>query len=208
MKAFNYSILFFFAFTSVGVFAQTCFVDCSERLNRSVDTLLTTEQMKKKIHETDPSSANHKILNDLKGCDFPKTQLNTSDGKTISISDFKGKPVFVSFWFSSCAACIAEIPDLNKLVKEYGESAVFLSINTDDIETLKEFLKTTPYNARHAYITREAGYKEFCTIGGFPSNMILDKTGKVVEVWCGGESDPTKKDEFYKRIKTGLDKLK
>lgn len=197
-----------FVLISISDFSQSCFTECTERLNRSVDTLVTTDQMKKKINEADPLSANHKILNDLKGCDFPKTQLNTVSGKSISINDFKGKPVFVSFWFTSCATCIAEIPSINKLIKEYGNSVAFLSINTDDVETLKEFLAGTPYNSQHAYITREAGYKEFCTIGGFPSNMILDKTGKVVDVWAGGESDPAKKDEFYQRIKKGLDKLK
>ena len=208
MKIVKYSFFFLPVIISVNVFAQNCFVECNERLNRSVDTLVTTEQMSNKIHETDPLSANHKILNDLKGCDFPKIALNTAKGKTISISDFKGKPVFVSFWFTSCATCLAEIPSINKLSKEYGNTVVFLAINTDDLETLKEFLSTNNYSAQHAYITHEAGYKEFCTIGGFPSNLILDKNGKVVDVWCGGESDPDKKEEFYKRIKSGLDKLK
>ncbi len=198
----------FFILITFLSFSQACFTDCSERLNRSVDTLVTADQMKKKIHEADPLSANHKILNDLKGCEFPKTKFNNVNGKSISISDFKGKPVFVSFWFTSCATCIAEILSINKLIKEYGNSAVFLSINTDEPETLKEFLGGTPYNAQHGYITREDAYKEFCTIAGFPCNLILDKDGKVFDVWVGGESDPSKKEDFYQRIKKGIDKWK
>jgi peroxiredoxin len=207
MKLPHIIFLALFIFNVSLIRSQACFIACAQRLNRSVDTLRTTEQIEQKIHEADPLSANKKILTELIGCEFPKIKLSGLSGKWVSINDLKGKPVVVSFWFSSCATCIAEISSLNKLAREYENTAYFLSVNTDDLETLKEFVKGTPYHALHVCIPREMGYKEFCTIGGFPCNMILDKEGKVTDVWAG-DPDPNKKDEFYNRIKKGLDSMK
>jgi thiol-disulfide isomerase/thioredoxin len=199
MKPLYFTMLLSSAVFLQNAFSQNCFANCSERLNKSVDTL-TADQMRAKLKEPDPLSANYKILNDLKGCEFPQSSLKTVDGKSITIKDFKGKPVFVTFWFTSCSSCISEIPVINKLIKEYGNTVAFLSINTDDAETLKEFLKSTPYNAQQVVITRERAYQEFCTIGGFPGNIVLDKNGKVEDVWSGGWKD----EEFYNRIKNDL----
>lgn len=42
------------------------------------------------------------------------------DGKTVSVSDYKGKLVFLSMWKTDCFPCLLEIPILNQLQKEYA----------------------------------------------------------------------------------------
>ncbi len=47
--------------------------------------------------------------------------------------------------------------------------------------------------------------KYFCIIEGYPMNILLNKEGKVIDVWAGGSVDEAKQNDFYKRVKTLLD---
>ncbi|MFA6360084.1 MAG: TlpA disulfide reductase family protein, partial [Dysgonamonadaceae bacterium] len=46
--------------------------------------------------------------------DFNLTLMD-KDGKTISLTDFKGKVIFMNMWATWCPPCIAEMPNINKL---------------------------------------------------------------------------------------------
>ena len=43
---------------------------------------------------------------------LPNFNLETVDGEEVSLSDYRGKVVFVNFWASWCPFCVDEIPDL------------------------------------------------------------------------------------------------
>ncbi|PKG52902.1 TlpA family protein disulfide reductase [Olleya sp. 1-3] len=54
-------------------------------------------------------------------------------GGTVSLSDLKGKYVYVDVWATWCGPCIGEIPALQTLEKDYeGKNIAFVSISTDD----------------------------------------------------------------------------
>ena len=171
---------------------------------------MITEQMilmDKKVSSIDSLlSVNRRIIGDLKDCSFPKILLNKLDSGTINIDAFQGKLVFIHFWFTSCAPCVAEIPSINKLINEYdNKKVVFLAISNDDRKRLVSFLNNKEFKATQTYIDRSSMEKYFCIIDGYPMNMLLNKEGKVIDVWTGGEIDKTKQDDFYNRIKTLLD---
>ncbi len=46
----------------------------------------------------------------------------TPDGKTVSLSEYKGKVVFMNVWRIDCKPCLIEIPILNKLQQEYSSN--------------------------------------------------------------------------------------
>ncbi|WP_289046430.1 TlpA disulfide reductase family protein [uncultured Olleya sp.] len=55
------------------------------------------------------------------------------EGGTTSLSDLKGKYVYIDVWATWCGPCIGEIPALQKLEKEYeGKNIAFVSISTDN----------------------------------------------------------------------------
>jgi len=63
-------------------------------------------------------------------------------GGTSSLSDFKGKYVYVDVWATWCGPCKAEIPSLKKVEKAYQEKNIeFLSISLDALKD-KEAWKT------------------------------------------------------------------
>ena len=53
-------------------------------------------------------------------------------GKHVALSQFGGRPVFVSVWGSWCYGCRTEAPTLAKFVKAHARQVVFLGINTVD----------------------------------------------------------------------------
>jgi thiol-disulfide isomerase/thioredoxin len=50
----------------------------------------------------------------------PDWQLIDTDGRTVKLSDFKGKVVILNFWAIWCAPCRAEIPAFIALQERFG----------------------------------------------------------------------------------------
>jgi len=106
-------------------------------------------------------------------------KAGTISNGNINTRDLRGKIVVLNFWFINCPPCRKEIPELNEVVSDYKDSTniVFLAIANDSKNELKEFLKESPFNYtiidNGLYIANNFG------IRSFPTNVILDKEGKV-----------------------------
>jgi len=60
----------------------------------------------------------------------PDFTLETIDGKSISLNDFRGKTVLLNFWMSTCDACVSELPYLQTASDNItGKQAVILTVN-------------------------------------------------------------------------------
>lgn len=58
------------------------------------------------------------------------------DGSKTSLSDLKGKYVYIDIWATWCGPCKVEIPSLKALEKEYkGKNIQFVSLSVDDDRT-------------------------------------------------------------------------
>jgi thiol-disulfide isomerase/thioredoxin len=57
--------------------------------------------------------------------------LPTLEGNPIHLADFRGKTVILNFWATWCTACVAEMPDLVALQKEFPNRVVILGIALD-----------------------------------------------------------------------------
>ena len=61
--------------------------------------------------------------------------LKDLDGKTVNLSDFKGKIVVLNFWATWCPPCRREIPDFVSLQKEYqGKGVVIIGLSVDSAQ--------------------------------------------------------------------------
>jgi len=69
----------------------------------------------------------------LRGKKAPAFTLTTLDGKKISLSDYKGRPVLVNFWATWCAPCKLEMPWFEEFRQKYGSQGFeILGISEDD----------------------------------------------------------------------------
>ena len=64
-------------------------------------------------------------------------------GQFDSVSS--GKPLLLEFWATWCGPCVANIPHLNQLAEQFEPRGVeFVSITSEDANTVERFLKTHP----------------------------------------------------------------
>jgi thiol-disulfide isomerase/thioredoxin len=149
----------------------------------------------------DVRSANLKV-----GAVAPDITGRTPDGKELSLSDFKGKYVFLDFWASWCAPCRREIPYLKEALAYSGESdkIVVLSYSIDD-----EYEDWTGCIADNELVHRNwvhisvlKGWNsealKFFGVNGVPYTALIDPEGKVVQFELRGE-------EMVKKLKKIVD---
>jgi cytochrome oxidase Cu insertion factor (SCO1/SenC/PrrC family) len=117
--------------------------------------------------------------------------LPDSAGKTVHLSDFKGKVVLIDFWFTGCTACGKlyrnELAQVEAHFKE-DDRVVFLTINIDTYRELwLKSIKSGNYTSLSATNLNTGGpgvqsevLKEY-KVTGFPRLFLVDKKGRIFE---------------------------
>jgi len=71
-------------------------------------------------------------VSELIGKDISDLQLINLKGETIAMKSFKGKYLYVDFWFTGCKPCIAEFPSARELEdKLQNKDIIFVNISFD-----------------------------------------------------------------------------
>lgn len=137
----------------------------------------------------------------LAGSTFTDLKLTDILGKQYTSETLAGKMIFLNFWFTKCAPCVKEMPDLNKLKEKYAnENVVFFAITYDKIELVEKFLNRQRLD--FTVIPNDRKTIDTFGINFYPTNVLLDQKGKVLFV--NELFDPTSNngiDEIDKLIK-------
>lgn len=134
----------------------------------------------------------------------PNFALKSVDGKTVKLSDYKGKIVIIDFWATWCPPCRRGIPDLISIQKEFKKDVVVIGVSLDAEKTIKDvpgFIKDYGINYPIVYgddkITIDYG-----GIRSIPTSFVIDKKGNVVDSHIG----LVDKNVFVSKIKELLKK--
>ena len=75
----------------------------------------------------------------------PGSTLKSREGKTVSLSDYKGQVVMVNFWATWCGPCRQEMPLLEQIYEKYhGLGFTLLGVNVEDNpEGAKKWIQET-----------------------------------------------------------------
>ena len=108
-------------------------------------------------------------------------ELENSSGKKVKLSDYKGKPVIISFWAAWSPYCIEEMPELQKLGDSLKESkkAVLLTINSgEDKKLVTDFIKSNSLTFSVLLDMKEA-VSESYGVPGIPFTLFIKSDGTV-----------------------------
>lgn len=129
----------------------------------------------------------------LKAKDFALTNL---EGKTVKLSDYRGKIVVLDFWATWCGPCREAMPHMQELVNQYKNQDVeFLFVNTLEIskpETTKKevskFITEKNYNF-NVIFDYENEVSTHYKIQGIPCEIVIDKDGYIISRSEGYDSN-------------------
>ncbi len=106
--------------------------------------------------------------------------LTGMDGKTYSLSTLKGKVVLLNFWATWCPPCRKEMPDMEKLYREFQKDGfVVLAVSDEDRETVDGFLKKQPYSFP-VLLDPDRKVNEAFDVEGIPKSFLFDREGRIV----------------------------
>lgn len=147
----------------------------------------------------DSASNNDKSSEDKTAVDkdrpvIPAFDFTLTDqyGNKHTLSDYKGKVVFLNFWATWCPPCRKEMPDIEELYKKYNfnkDEVVFLGVanpsskdypNNQDVEKAEiiSFLEENGYSFPTVFDERGEVLQNY-NISAFPTTFMIDKEGNI-----------------------------
>ncbi len=119
------------------------------------------------------------------GAVAPDFKLTDLAGKTVSLSDFKGRFVCINFWATWCSPCIKSIPEKNTLQRKYKNSEiVFINVCVDsDNKKWESLIKDNDFQGVHLICKGDwinILYRSYY-ITGIPHYVLVDEKGKIIK---------------------------
>ena len=102
----------------------------------------------------------------------PDFTLTDQYGNTHTLSDYKGKVVFLNFWATWCGPCQSEMPEIQQLYEEHG-------LNEEDLVVLGVANPVTDEAPGNADKSREE-VEAFLSDNGYTFPVVMDETGQVL----------------------------
>ena len=119
-----------------------------------------------------------------------KRQLKALDDTSFSLADFGGKVVVVNLWASWCGPCRREIPEYEKVRKEFAPQGVeFIGLTTEDPRTasqrVKQFARDFNFGFRLGWVDRETAGVLMNGRNWIPQTLVLAPDGHIISHWRG-----------------------
>ncbi|MBU3160736.1 TlpA family protein disulfide reductase [Clostridium frigoris] len=132
----------------------------------------------------------------------PNFKLSDFNNKELSLSDLKGKKVFLNFWATWCRPCKEEMPEIQKLYEETKNSdLVIIAIEIGEpLSTVKSFIASNKYSFK-VLLDLDQSVSAKYNIASIPTSYFIDVDGNIISKRMGAMNI----DQMKSYIKT-LDK--
>ena len=116
----------------------------------------------------------------LPNSEAPNFTLQDIEGDELSLADFRGKPVVLNFWTTSCQPCVEELPALEKLWQTYNQGdVVVLAINQgESAEKVNSFLAEHPVSFP-VLLDKNQKVSKVYRVRGIPQSYFISEEGAV-----------------------------
>jgi peroxiredoxin len=110
----------------------------------------------------------------------PDFQLKSLDGKTVSLSDYRGKTVLLNFWASWCGPCVGEMPYLQEIHQEWSaKGLVLLTVNVGESSYQANGFMQNYGLTLQVLLDTSGSVAEQYSIMGIPTTFFIDKDGII-----------------------------
>ena len=155
---------------------------------------------------------------DLRPAPQADVKLVDQNGVEHSLSDYRGKTVFLNFFATWCGPCKREIPDIERLYRDHGENAgdlVVLGVanpktqehpqNSDvSVDEVKAFVEDEGITYLVLLDTENALFSAY-GISAFPTTFMIDKDGNIFG-YISGMLTPDMMDSIVEQTMSGVRK--
>lgn len=119
----------------------------------------------------------------------PDFTMTDADGATLTLADFKGKPVLLNFWASWCGPCQSEMPDIQTAWKEHGTDVEFVIVNMTGMngeteQSAKAFLADAGYTFPCYFDANNSAATAF-GVSSIPQTYLINAEGNIIGAYMG-----------------------
>ncbi|WP_454879775.1 TlpA family protein disulfide reductase [Sphingobacterium detergens] len=110
------------------------------------------------------------------------TPIHNYKAKSAKLSDFKGKLLILDFWATWCSPCVAMMPKMEELQKEFRDRIQFLSITDQNEKNVLSFISKldAQYNGNIPVVTDDKLFSSYFPHVYLPHYVWIDEHGKVI----------------------------
>ena len=111
----------------------------------------------------------------------PDFSLQDLSGKTVKLSELKGKKVYINFWATWCGWCDQEMPDIEKINNEFKDkNLVILAVNVAESDSIvKSYMKKKGLNFTVLLDKDGKISTNLYKVSGFPTSVFINSDGTI-----------------------------
>ncbi|HSH81617.1 MAG TPA: TlpA family protein disulfide reductase [Herpetosiphonaceae bacterium] len=114
------------------------------------------------------------------GTPAPEFELRSLDGKQVRLRDFRGRPVMLSFFATTCAPCKKELPLLKQLQRQYADELAVLLVGVfEDPETVAPYAQELGIEDMPILLDGFAEATMEYGVMTIPSTIFIDREGRI-----------------------------
>jgi len=146
-------------------------------------------------------SAGSESLGARVGEPAPDFQLSDLDGQSVSLSDFRGKPVLINFWATWCPSCVSEMPYIQEIYEEWSDKGlVVLAINIGESSSkVEEFMQSHNLSFTVLLDIKQNVAQKY-NFQYIPTTFFIDKDGIIQEKVIGPFQNKTQIENRLSKI--------
>jgi peroxiredoxin len=133
----------------------------------------------------------------------PDFSLKDAEGKTLKLSDFRGKVVLLNFWATWCGPCALEIPwfvEFQQQFKNRGLEIVGVSMDEEGWTAVKPYIAQHKINY-HVLLGNDSVSQLYGGVDSLPTTFIIDRSGRIAITPHVGLAE---KNEYLQEIENAL----
>lgn len=116
----------------------------------------------------------------------PAFVVKNLNGEEESLTDLKGRVVFLNFWRTDCAPCAAEMPDLEFIARKFsGRKFEMMAVSLDfDAEDVSRFYRARDLTMTAFFDPHQKVASKY-NVTGTPETFVIDSEGNIVKYYIG-----------------------